>query len=346
MTLGSLGLSLMLAALLLGCGVKSAPLPTTMAAPPPPTQMSARAVENGVEISFTVPEADQSDKQVVEAWLHYAYLPKEGDPDCPPCLPRLKRYYTLNLAKQMGRLEGGRFTYLDTQAPLEQQAVYQVTLVDARGRSGAISAMVRALRVALPAPPQGLLAELGDRQVDLSWQPVETLANGQDTADRIGYIVYRKSDGMVRALNERPMSQTNLLDRSVAPGQTYEYQVASARLIGNYVVVGRPTTWLVAAARSMQPPSPPSGLVGAGLEDGIYLRFTPSPEQDTAGYNIMRAASKQGPWTQINPALVRENTFVDRDVKVGGTYYYRVVAMNDGGLTSQPSDTIEVRQQP
>lgn len=347
MTLGSLGLILALAVLLLGCGVKSAPLPATQVAPPPPVDLAARAVENGVEVSFTVPTADSSDKQVVEARLHYAYLPKEGDPDCPPCPPRLRHYYELNLAKQMGRLEGGRFIYLDTKVPMDNQAVYQVNLVDARGRAGVVSGLARALRVGLPAVPQGLVAELGDRQVDLSWKPVDTLENGQPTSDKIGYIMYRKEGGLPpRALNERPMSQTGLLDRSVAPGQTYAYQVAAARIIGSYLVVGRPSPWIEASARSLQPPSPPTGLVGASLADGIYLRFTPSPQQDIAGYNIMRATAKEGPWTQINPVLNRDNTFVDKDVKVGATYYYRVVAVNDGGLTSQPSEVIEVRQQP
>ncbi|MFH1036404.1 MAG: fibronectin type III domain-containing protein [Pseudomonadota bacterium] len=335
-----------LAVLLLGCGIKSAPLPATMAAPLPPPDLKARAVERGVEVSFSVPAADQSDKQVVEAWLYYAYLPKNGDPDCPPCPPRLKRYYQLNLAQQRGQMEGGRFTYLDTQAPMEQQAAYQVRLVDARGRAGVVSAMTTALRVELPAVPQGLVAELGERQVDLSWQPVATLASGQPTTDRIGYILYRKAGALVRALNERPMSSPGLVDRSVSLGQVYEYQVAAARMIGDYVVVGRPTNWVAATVASLEPPSPPTGLVGASLGDGIYLRFTPSPQQDTAGYNIMRSESKDGPWRQINQGLNRENTFVDKDVKVGGTYYYRVEAVNERGLNSEPSQVIEVQQQP
>ncbi|CAO0821062.1 Fibronectin type-III domain-containing protein [Desulfarculales bacterium] len=346
MTLVRLGLILASTVLLLGCGIKSAPLPTTQAAPPPPTDLVARAVENGVEISFTVPPAGQIDKQVVEAWLHYAYLPRDGDPDCPPCSPHLRRHYELNLAKQLSRLEGGRFTYVDTQALMEHQAVYQVNLVDARGRAGVVSPLVRALRVDLPATPRGLIAHLADRQVGLSWQPVETLDNGQPTGDKIGYILYRKDGVVVRALNERPMIQTGFLDRSVAPGQTYEYQVAAARLIANYVVVGQRGPWVQATTQSMQPPSPPEGLVGGSLENGIYLRLTPSLQQDIAGYNIMRASAKQGPWIQINPDLNRGNTFVDKDVKLGSTYFYRVVAVNDGGLASQPSETVEVHQQP
>jgi len=346
MTFGSLGLLLALAALLLGCGIKSAPLPATQAAPLPAVGLAARTVEKGVEVSFTVPAADQSDKQVTEVILYYAYLPKEGDPDCPPCPPRLRRYHELDLAKQLGKLEGGRFTYLDTQVPMEHQAIYQVYLVDARGRKGAPTGLARALRSELPATPRGLAANLGDRQVELSWQPVATLESGRPTGDQMGYILYRRGPDGARALNERPMSQTGLVDKSVVPGQTYEYQVAAARLINSYVVLGRPGPWVAAAAQSLQPPSPPAGLVGASLQDGIYLRYTPSPEQDTAGYYIMRAQAKTGPWTQINQELNRENTFVDREVKVGGTYYYRVVAVNEGGLQSPPSQAIEVRQQP
>lgn len=348
MNLGSLGLLLALTALLMGCGIKSAPLPATLAAPLPPADLEARAVERGVEVSFSVPSVEQSDKQVTEAWLYYAYLPKDGDPDCPPCPPRLRAHYELNLAKQLGRLEGGRFTYVDTQVPPDHQAAYQVKLVDVRGRAGAVSGLVRALRVELPATPRGLVADLGDRLVELNWQPVTTLVSGRDLGekDKMGYIVYRRGTAPARALNERPMSKAGLVDRTVALGQAYEYQVAAARQIGDFTVVGRPTPWVSAVARSMQPPSPPTGLVGASLQDGIYLRFTPSPQLDTAGYYLLRAPAKQGPWTQMGGELNRENTFVDKDVKLGQSYYYRVVAVSESGVQSKPSDIIEVKHQP
>lgn len=348
MNLGSLGLLLALTALLMGCGIKSAPLPSTLAAPLPPADLEARAVERGVEVSFSVPSVEQSDKQVTEALLYYAYLPKDGDPDCPPCPPRFRAHYELNLAKQLGKLEGGRFVYLDTQVPVDHQAAYQVKLVDVRGRTGTVSAMARALRVELPATPQGLVAELGDRLVELKWQPVTTLVSGRaaDEKDKIGYILYRRGGAPARPLNERPMSRAGLVDRSVSLGQTYEYQVAAARQIGTYTVVGRPSPWVSAVAQSMQPPSAPTGLVGASLQDGIYLRFTPSPQLNTAGYYLMRAPAKQGPWTQMGSDLNRENTFVDKDVKLGQSYFYRVVAVSDSGVQSKPSEIIEVKQQP
>lgn len=348
MNLGSLGLSLALTALLMGCGIKAPPLPSTLSAPPAPPDLEARAVEQGVEVSFSVPAVEQSDKQVTEAQLSYAYLPKDGDPNCPPCPPRFRAHYELNLAKQLGRLEGGRFTYLDTQVPVDHQAAYKVKLVDVRGREGKESAMVRALRVELPATPEDLEAMLGDRLVKLKWQPVAALASGRslDEKDKIGYIVYRRSGGVSRPLNERPMSQAGLVDNTVSLGQTYEYRVAAARLVGDYTVVGRPGPWVSAAAQSMQPPSPPTGLVGASLEGGVYLRFTPSPQLDTAGYYLMRAPAKQGPWTQMGGELNRENTFVDKDVKVGQGYFYRVVAVSENGIRSAPSEIIEVKHQP
>lgn len=331
---------------LAGCGIKSPPLAATAVAPQPPGESTARTVADGVEVTFRVPGAEQPSQQIVEANLYYGYLPVTGDPDCPPCPPRLREYRQLDLRQQLKPGEGGVFTYIDRAAPMDMMAVYQVQFVDARGRKGQLSSYVRAVRALAPAAPVGLKARQGDAQVVLEWPPVTGLANGQPAGDAVGYIVYRQGPDGERALNQRPLTQPGLTDKSVTPGQGYQYRVAAVREVGGYPIQGAPGAWVSATPLDQTAPSAPTGLVGASFDDGIYLRFTPSPERDTKGYFVERAAAKAGPFRRLHAQPLIDNTYVDKDVKLGSLYWYRVVAVDESGNPSPPSAAVEVKQQP
>jgi fibronectin type 3 domain-containing protein len=86
--------------------------------------------------------------------------------------------------------------------------------------------------------------------------------------------------------------------------------------------------------------------VGVSQEGGVYLRFTPGPMQDTAGYFIERQDKKGGAWSRLNAKVWLENTFVDKDVQVGASYLYRVVAVDEEGQLSQPCPAVEIKHQP
>lgn len=342
---GACALGILLIALA-GCGIKSPPLAATAVAPQATGDFKARAVAGGVEVTFSVPGADRPEQQITEANLYYGYLPVTGDPDCPPCPPRLREYRQLDLRQQLKEGEGGRFTFLDRGAPMDKMAVYQVRLVDARGRVGQLSGYARAVRAEAPAAPVGLKVRQGDAQVALDWPPVTRLAGGGAAGQGIGYIVYRQGPDGERALNERPLSLPGLTDKSVTPGQSYQYRVAAVREVSGYAIEGAPGAWVSGTPLDQTAPSPPGGLVGASFNDGIYLRFTPSPERDTKGYFVERAAAKAGPFKRLHAQAIIDNTYVDKDVKLGSIYWYRVVAMDESGNPSPPSAAVEVKQQP
>ncbi|MFH1058198.1 MAG: fibronectin type III domain-containing protein [Pseudomonadota bacterium] len=342
---GACALGILLLALT-GCGIKSPPLAATSVAPQPSGEFKARTVAAGVEVTFAVPGSDQPGQQVVGANLYYGYLPVTGDPDCPPCPPRLREYRPLDLTQQLKPGEGGTFTYLDRDAPMDMMAVYQVQFVDARSRKGQLSGYARAVRALAPAPPMGLRVKQGDAQVALAWPPVTRLANGQPAGGQVGYIVYRQGPDGEHALNERPLSQPGLTDKSGTPGQQYQYRVAAVREVNGYAIEGQPGAWVGASPLDQTGPSAPGGLVGASFADGIYLRFTPSPERDTKGYFVERAAAKTGPYVRLHAQPLVDNTYVDKDVKMGAVYWYRVVAMDEAGNPSPPSPPVSVKQQP
>ncbi len=327
---------------LAGCGLKTPPVPSADLRPDGASEISAVAMEGGVQVSFWVPKTDVPSRRLVEATVFRGYLPLDGDEACPPCPPRLTKRTVFDLTKHLENMDGGRFSFLDTDAPQGRQAVYQVVVKDAAGRESNPSYYVRAYRVSPPAVPQGVKAQMLQSEALISWQPVEASINGQPLPEPAGYIIWRKGPEGVKRLSERSQTSTSLTDKTVMAGQTYAYQVAAVRRLQNTEIPGQPSAWLLAGSRDVPGLKPPSDLAGVFQGDGVYLRFTPSPDQDTKGYFIERASKKEGPFLRLNPKAWLENTYVDKTT-APGVYYYRVLAVDDHGVLSPASNWAEVR---
>ena len=178
-----------------GCGVKTPPLASSSVAPARVTDIKAHPTAEGIEITFTVPREDKPSRRVEAVRLYYGYLPLTGDPQCPPCPPRLRRYKAFDLAgPAAGLMEGGRFTFVDRKAPLNKMALYQAVLIDAAGRRSLPSRVARAPWTHPADPPGGVTALSGDGVVWLSWNP-EPPAKPDKMHGLAGYFVYRKDPG-------------------------------------------------------------------------------------------------------------------------------------------------------
>lgn len=76
-------------------------------------------------------------------------------------------------------------------------------------------------------------------------------------------------------------------------------------------------------------------------EAGVVIRWTTESEVDMAGFNVLRSASRAGPFTIINPALIpgagtsgekHTYTFTDTASKPGVVSYYRLEEVSLGGM--------------
>ena len=90
------------------------------------------------------------------------------------------------------------------------------------------------------------------------------------------------------------------------------------------------------------PPGAPSGLVGAPGNGSAALDWSDNTEADLAGYNVQRATSAAGPFSQVNVALLLASDWTDTSVVNGTTYHYRATAVDDSGNESAPSSSIMV----
>lgn len=323
------------------CGLKSHPEPYSKLAPKKVAKLSVRPVKTGMEISFEIPEPDRPERTVVEVMLFYAYRPLSAKLPCGKCPIELKQHRTLKVEKdKKGKVRGGTFLFLDSQAPFGQVAIYQVAVKDATGKRSDLSPWAAAVRLEPPAAPTGLKAQAAPDSVSLSWQPV-TKPDGI-----AGYVVYRKAEKKVTPITPKPVTKTSFVDQSVILGKTYSYQVAAVRKKGRHSITGAPSAWVQATPADTEPPDAPTDLVTVSAPPGVYLRFVASKAKDVVGYLVFRKTKAGGDWQQLNQKPQTENAYVDNTAQKGVVYLYRVVAVDQRGNQSAPSAVAEVEHQP
>lgn len=136
-----------------------------------------------------------------------------------------------------------------------------------------------------------------------------------------------------------------VVDRTAEIGQTYTYtaqRVRNTTLDGRDVTLWGPSAGPVTVAmKDTFPPSAPSGLVAAPGPGSIDLSWEPvevrAKGERLAGYRVYRRADGDTAWTGLSEQLVPEPAFRDRSVQPGGSYRYRVTAVNAAGNESAPS---------
>jgi len=84
-------------------------------------------------------------------------------------------------------------------------------------------------------------------------------------------------------------------------------------------------------------PAPPNGLVVTPGNNTVGLDWNDSSEPDLLGYNVLRATSPGGPFTQLNGAPVLVSQFTDNTADNGTTFFYRVVTVDTDLNESAPS---------
>jgi hypothetical protein len=84
-----------------------------------------------------------------------------------------------------------------------------------------------------------------------------------------------------------------------------------------------------------QQPEPPAELQADKFSDGeVLLRWSASPDEAVAGYTIYRSDDSERFFSKVG--FVVDPSFRDIGLNYEKVYFYRVVAVNDDGLESEP----------
>ena len=90
------------------------------------------------------------------------------------------------------------------------------------------------------------------------------------------------------------------------------------------------------------PPAPPSLAQPTSIPGRIALFWAANSEPDLAGYLLYRSTDRNAakPWTPLTTEVYTRTTFQDSNVETGKTYYYYVIAVDNAGNKSNPSNVV------
>ncbi len=186
----------------------------------------------------------------------------------------------------------------------------------------------------VPSPPLLLQAKTGNDHINLTWS-----APADDGGTTITeYRIYRgTTSGSEEYLASVIGSRTYYNDRVPSTSRDYYYYVTAVNDMGES---GRSNE---AKAKPGTPPSPPEDLKAELEGDQVNLTWmTPTDDggSEILEYRIYRGKEpgKESYLVSVDAGI---NSYTDRTIERGTTYYYYVKAVNDMG-ESQPSNEVRV----
>ena len=248
--------------------------------------------------------ATPSDRQVALSWT------ASSDPE-------VRGYELRRGGVLVASLPPGDTTWTDTGLVNGVAYTYELVAVDVAAEVSAPATVAATPRDAdAPAPPTGLAAIGGDREVALSWTDgseydidfYRVLRNGTEVAVVVG---------------------TSWTDPGVTNGTTYSYAVVAVDTSGNASDPSDPAT---AIPRDAGPPAAPTGLAATPGDRQVELTWDAAPEVDVVSYRVWRDG--------VQVAVVSDPTFTDTGLTNGVPYEYAVMAVDDSGNDSAPSDPV------
>jgi len=248
---------------------------------------------------------------------------------------------------------GDQLTYTDTLELAGEPARlrYAIRYVNAAGQRAAFSNFLLiepAAKVAEPPVITRTGKELSESALTITWDAPRTNIDGSTPVNLLGYNIYRtvasQPEVSQNPINQAPITVTQFLDRNFKFGDRYTYVVRSVSL----GTEGKPVESLNSNSLELSPvdiypPSAPGQISPAPAPGRIALFWPANTEADVAGYLIYRSTEPnvaKEKWTKLTATLYTKTTFTDENVEAGKTYYYYIVAVDNAGNISPPSEVV------
>jgi hypothetical protein len=202
-----------------------------------------------------------------------------------------------------------------------------------RGNESPLSNVISITPLRAPAPPDSLVVTAAAGGVELAWTlPASATAT-------VGFDVLRRRAGesaFEQRVAELGPDRLRHVDGTAVLGERYEYTVRTVAARGPLVESADGPVREIEYRDTFAPPTP-TGLVALAEEGRIRLVWERVEAPDLAGYRVHRQAGTDAPVElERDPGPSTDHS--DDQVAAGITYTYRVVAVDDDGNESAPSD--------
>lgn len=284
-------------------------------APPPPAGVAAYAGNDSVLLSWPVTPGATSYNVLRSTTSGGGYSPLTNGVVGPVC-----------------GSGPGNATWLDTTAVNGMTYYYVVQSVNPAGPSGnspqsdGVSPSA-SVETSPPARPTGLGATPGDGKVTLHWNP----SPGADFYTIRRSVMVNNGAGYYVALNTITLNNvttgTTFIDAKASNGSFYSYFISATGPGGT----SENSTPVMVKPVPPAPATAPGAFRAAPGQTTTDIALNWSVVPGAVGYVLRRATSVAGPYSLLGS--ITENSYTDSGLTAGGTYYYKVTAMNAGGTS-------------
>jgi hypothetical protein len=321
-----------------GCGQKALPVPWSTVVPRRIVDLEAKPREERLLLEWTLPK-ENTDKSVLTDLSEFKVLRSEGDligEECRGCGEKARVVFEAKLDEKGGD-RGKRMSVSFGDLEARKVYVFQIVTTNRRGYPGSPSNPITVFWDYPPHFPRKVEADIGDRRVDLSWEPVFSAT---------GYNIYRKGEGEefpIQSLNREPLTGTRYTDLGVENEKRYIYSVRAVKRVVKTDVEGKGSINLPVMPMDRIPPGSPLSLVAIPLKSGMELNWRRNREPDLLGYNIYRRKPGEKEFVRLNPVPLTQETYLDTGVQIGQDYEYAVTAVDNSPRQNESPLSEEVR---
>ncbi len=221
--------------------------------------------------------------------------------------------------------------YIDRDIKQEEVYVYRVRVKLYNGLVSGPSTAVKAITKALPKPPAQLRASQNlPRKIHLEWQPSPTL-------DVVYYKVYRSPFANAFYSYRAKTDKIYFDDKVDDDGKIYYYKVSAVDKDG----LESPIPEVPVMGSTLPKPAAPTITAAkTAFNQGIILW---EPGDDRADrYDVIRTHWEGLTRQERRFTNIYGNKFVDKFMKPGVKYRYRIVEIDRFGLRSDPSEPVDL----
>ena len=233
-------------------------------------------------------------------------------------------------------IEGTDFGSYSTASGTVQEHVFEPVLVEDGQLTVQLSGNPGRINGIEVLPTLDAPTDFAVTDVDASTDPGAVTLSWTGEEHFTSYRLYRATEG-ADATALADVEGTEYTDTDVTVGHSYDYYLVGVDADGRESSPSETLTVSVVDP-DVAPPAAPTDLTATSVEkNSITLAW--SPVEGAQSYDVYRSRSADGPFDFL--ARVADPGYTDADVLTTVAYYYRVAAVNAGGL-SEPSEVLEV----
>ncbi len=363
--------TILLLALLLGCGKAGPPAPPVPQIPRAATDLVVAQQGPILVLAFSYPSLTVAGTTLgdlerirVIRWIEelppaLAASPVDGDaaaedlPESvrlfskvpPPAAQQLRRVgeeaSELIRADIASATSGARIQIRDTP-PLRAAdgrpvRIHYAVIFETEHAEGQLSNIASIVPLAVPLRPQELTASADSVGIVLDWEPPgRTIFGGEP--EIAGYNIYRDQPAgsilvLSAPLNETPVKETTW--RDIPSYGNHSYLVTAVSAAGKQKSESDPAAIADVAFRDIAAPLPPQNILVLVEENTIRVVWDPVDAPDLAGYHVYRATERGV--VRLTDEPIDDTTFLDRDLEPRISYIYSVSAVDANGNETAPT---------